>query len=366
MAKQSNYYDILKVKQNATPAEIKKAFRKLAVKYHPDKNPGDKVAEERFKEITEAYNVLNDDARRAQYDREFRWKSTAAHQTDKGFNTSYDTVPSSRPRQPKKRGYSLDNIIGDFFSGLWDRRARTRYKPRRGRDITREIAIQFDKAATGCQVALTTNSTRTCENCHGSGTRPKVEYQICLLCQGAGTINLTQEGVSAKRTCPRCSGKGIHTSRFCTTCNGSGVIRFSQKIHIKIPPGVADGTRIRYQGKGELGEDGGPNGDLYIIARVEPHHFFTRKGYDIYCEININFVDAILGTKVRIATVREEVNLVIPPYTQPGKKLKMVGMGILKNDGKGGCGDQYVKVNVTLPKELTPKQQELLKQFYNE
>ena len=364
MAKK-NYYDILGIKQNASADEIKKAFRKLAVKYHPDKNPGDKTAEGRFKEITGAYDVLSNSVRRAKYDRKLRLDSQR-HQNGAGFH-DFDNMPHYQNDIRKdKRGFGFDDIWTNLFSSFFDRKSKNKNRrpaPGRGRDIKREIKIPFDKAARGCQVVVTINYSTTCKTCHGSGAQAGSEYQICFRCKGTGMTNVKQGKVTLRRPCPHCLGKGIFISSLCSTCNGSGTIRSSRKVRVKSPPGIKDDTRIRCRGDGEVGEYGSPSGDLYLIVRIEPHQFFTRKGDDIYCEIDIDFVKAILGATVNISTIYGKVNLIIPPHTQPGTVLKLSGMGISKGDGLKR-GHQYVKVNVIFPSHLTSRQRNLLEQFY--
>lgn len=364
MAKK-NYYDILEIKQDASVDEIKKAFRKLAVKYHPDKNLGDKTAEERFKEITEAYDILCDATKRAKYDRKFH---STRYQSGVDFHNFDDMAHYQNDTRKSKRGFAFDDIWANIFRSFWYRKsnAKNRHRvPRRGKDVKREIKIPFDKAARGCQVLLTVNHSKTCNVCYGSGAQPGSEYQTCLHCNGRGMINVRQGRITLRRPCPYCLGKGIFISRLCANCNGNGTVQSFQKIGVKIPPGIRDGTRIRCRGDGEGGEYGGPNGDLYLIVRLEPHKFFTRKGDDIYCEIDIDFVKAILGATVNISTIYGKVNLVIPPHTQTGDVLKLNGMGIAKGDGPGR-GHQYVKVNITFPNHLTPRQRNLLEQFYQE
>ena len=366
MAK-NNYYDILGVKQDASADEIKKAFRKLAVKYHPDKNPGDKTAEGRFKEITGAYNVISDSVRRAKYDRKLHLDSQR-YQRGAGFHNVDDMAHYKNDIRKSKRGLGFDDIWANIFSSFFERKSKSKNRRRsasRGRDIKREIKIPFDKAARGCQVIVTINYSTTCKTCHGSGAQPGSEYQICFRCKGTGMTNVKQGGVTRRRPCPHCLGKGIFISNLCSTCNGSGIIQSSRKICVKSPPGIKDGTRIRCHGDGEEGEYGSPSGDLYLIVRVEPHEFFTRKGDDIYCEIDIDFVKAILGTTVNISTIYGKVNLAVPPYTQPGTVLKLSGMGISKGEGLER-GHQYVKVNVIFPSHLTSGQRHLLEQFHQE
>lgn len=364
MAKK-NYYDILGVKQDASAEEIKKAFRKLAVKYHPDKNPGNKTAEERFREVTAAYDVLADSTQRAKYDGQL---NSLKYQNGLGFHHFDDMAHYQNDIRKSRSGSAFDDIWANIFSSFFDRKSKSKNKhcaPSRGRDLKREIKIPFDKAARGCQVVVTVKHSTTCKNCHGIGAQPGSEYQICFHCNGTGMINVKQGGITFRRPCSRCLGKGIFISSFCPTCNGSGAIQSSRKIRVRIPPGIRDGTRIRCRGDGEEGEYGGPSGDLYLIVQVEPHQLFTMKGNDIYYEIDIDFVKAILGATVNIPTIYGKVNLVIPPHTQPGTVLKLNGMGIPKGDGLGR-GHQYVKVNVIFPSNLTSRQKNLLENFYQE
>ena len=363
-----SYYEILGVKQDASADEIKKAFRKLAVKCHPDKNPGDKTTEGRFKEITEAYHVLGNSALRAKYDRKLHSDSPRS-QNGVGFHNFDDIAHyQNGTRKKSKRGFAFDDIWSNIFSGFFDRKPKSnnRYSdPSRGRDIKREIKIPFDKAARGCRIVVTVKYSAACKSCYGNGAQPGSEYQICFRCKGTGIANVKQGKITLQQPCPHCLGKGIFTSSSCSTCNGSGMIQSSRRIFVKIPPGIRDGTRIRCRGDGEEGKHSNPNGDLYLIVQVEPHQSFTRKGNDIYYELDVDFVKAILGTTVKISTIYGKVNLLIPPNTQPGTVLKLNGMGISKV-GSLEQGHQYVKINVVFPNHLTPKQQNLLEQFYQE
>lgn len=365
MAKK-DYYKVLGVKRTATAEDIKKEYRKLAVKYHPDKNP-DNNATEQFKEITEAYSVLNDVKRRAEYDRQLEVEARESQSSKaKGRDIFQDLSDLQNADGSSKRGFSFDNL-SKKFSSLFEKAPRMRYKrtrPSRGAEVKREVTLPFDKAATGCQISLTITSEENCRSCRGSGTQPGTKAQTCSRCGGTGAIPITQGRFAISRPCPRCSGRGVFSLSPCVRCNGTGKDYSTREVHIKIPSGVKDGNRIKYQGEGSSGLSGGPRGDLYVTVRVEPHRFFTRKDDDIHCEVEIDFTKAILGTTLKILTVDGKANLIIPPYTQPGTILKMKEVGIPKKNGSRG--DQYVKINVTLPRYITPKQRELLERFHDE
>jgi len=365
MAKE-NYYKVLGVKKSATAEDIKKAYRKLAVKYHPDKNP-DKNAAEQFKEITEAYSVLSDAKRRAEYDEQLKPESQKSQNSKaKGKDVFQDSSHPQNAGRNSKSGFSFDTL-GNIFSSFFDRAPKVRYKrtrPSRGEEEKREVTLPFDKAATGCQISLTITSEQNCRSCRGSGAQPDAKAQVCSRCGGTGAIPVTQGRFAISRPCPRCAGKGVFYLSPCTECNGTGKTYSAREVHIKIPSGVKDGTRIKYRGEGKSGLNGGPRGDLYVTVRVEPHRFFSRKGDDIHCEVDIDFVKGILGTTLKILTINGRANLIIPPYTQPGTILKMRGVGIPRANGMRG--DQFVKVNVTLPRYITPKQRKLLERFYDE
>jgi len=360
MAKR-DYYEVLGVKENTSAADIKKAYRALAKKYHPDKNPNDEVAEERFKEIQEAYDVLGDPEKRAEYDQ----LKEAERRGFSGFDFGdLGDVFSRGGRGDRRTGFDFGGL-GDLFSRFFDRGERvrsSRYGPTRGADITAELDVPFEKAISGWETVVTVQREEDCPTCRGTGAHPGTSTQTCPECGGSGTIQSVQGGFALSRPCPRCYGRGTIISVPCRTCGGRGQVQQTRRISVKIPPGVDDGMKIRVPGQGEIGVAGGPRGDLYIIPRIIGHRFFKREGDDIYCDVTIDFIQAILGVTLMVSTIDGKVRLKVPPGTQPGALLRMKGRGIERRDGTGR-GDQFVKVNVSLPKYITPKQRELLEQL---
>ena len=359
MAKK-DFYEQLGVKKNAPAAEIKKSYRALAKKYHPDKNPDDKSAEERFKEIQEAYDVLSDPQKRSEYDQ-------LKEAEKRGFNfggmggEGFDNRRSGR-----RSGFNSGDFsgLGDLFSRIFDKGERvrsSRYGPTRGSDITVELDVPFDRAVSGWDTIVTVPRVEDCPTCRGTGAQPGTSTQTCPECDGTGTVQSTQGGFALSRPCPRCYGRGTVISVPCNTCKGQGQVQQTRRISVKIPPGVDDGMKIRVPGQGEAGVSGGPRGDLYIIPRIKGHRFFKRKGDDIYCDVTIDFTQAILGVTLMVSTIDGRAKLKIEPGTQPGALLRMKGLGVKKKDGTSG--DQFVKVNVSLPKYITPEQQDLLEKF---
>ena len=360
-----DYYEVLGVKKDASADEIKKSYRSLAKKYHPDKNPNDKVAEEHFKEIQEAYDVLGDPQKRAEYD-----QLRDAERRGFSFRDMGDIF--SRGRRGNTRtgsGFGFEDLggLGDLFSRFFDRGERvrsSRYGPTRGNDITIELDVPFENAVSGWDTIVTVPREEDCPTCRGTGAHPGTSTQTCPECSGTGTVQSVQGGFALSRPCPRCYGRGTIIEVPCKTCEGRGQVQQTRRISVKIPPGVDDGMKIRVPGQGEAGVAGGPRGDLYIIPRIMGHRFFRREGDNIYCDVTIDFTQAILGVTLMVSTIDGRVRLKIPAGTQPGALLRLKERGIKKRDGNRG--DQFVKVNVSLPKYITPKQRELLEQFKEE
>lgn len=337
-----DYYDILGVSKGASSEEIKKAYRKLAMQHHPDRNPGNKNAEDKFKEASEAYSVLADTEKRAQYD-----QFGHGGMSGQGFTGGGGF------------GDIFDDIFEGFFGGGQKRTRDGRPERTPGADLRYDLTIRFDEAAFGTTRDIQIKIHDTCKDCHGEGGSGVTE---CPHCHGAGQVRVSQGFFSMARTCHECNGDGRLLKNPCRTCRGLGLTRTTKKIHVKIPPGVDNGSKLRLSGEGEAGQRGGPHGDLYVVIFVEPHDLFTRHEDDIFCEIPISFSDAALGTDLEIPTLTGQVKLKIPSGTQSSKVFRLRGKGIANVHGYG-LGDQHVKVIVEVPKNLTTKQKELLKEF---
>jgi molecular chaperone DnaJ len=342
-----DYYEVLGVARTASVDEIKKAYRKLAVKYHPDKNPGDHTAEEKFKEAAEAYGVLSDEEKRARYDR-------YGHQGMAGAG-GFD------PNQFADFGDILGDLFGfgDFFAARGGRRGT---RPARGNDLRYDLTLEFMDAVFGKEVTLLVPRTITCTTCTGSGAKPGTQPVTCTGCGGRGQIRYSQGFFAVARTCPQCGGQGKVIKEPCTACGGAGRIREEKKIQLKIPPGVDDGTRLRDPGSGEAGFNGGPAGDLYVFISVRDHPKFTRRDYDIHSEHAINYTTAALGGEVQVETIEGPHPLTIPPGTQPNQvfRLRNRGVPFLQDQGRG---DHYVHVAVRIPTSLDDEQRDLLERL---
>ncbi|MBO8136724.1 MAG: molecular chaperone DnaJ [Desulfotomaculum sp.] len=345
-----DYYEVLGVSKDASQEEIKKAYRKLARKYHPDANPGDKEAEAKFKEIAEAYAVLSDPDKRAKYDQ--FGHAGADGQGFEGFDFG---------------GFEdfggLNDIFDIFFGGGGHRR---RGGPQRGADLKLNLELSFKEAAFGVEKDIQVPRTENCETCNGTGAAPGSSPKTCGVCHGTGQVKQAAETpfgrIVQTRTCANCRGTGKVIEKLCPTCGGSGQVRRTRSIHVKIPAGVDNGSRIRLSGEGEHGLRGGPPGDLYIFISVRPHKIFKREGNDVYCEVSINFAQAALGDEITVPTLEGEAELKIPAGTQSGTIFRIRGKGVPYVNG-GGRGDQHVRVKVVTPTKLTEKQKELLKEF---
>lgn len=343
-----DYYEVLGVPRTASVDEVKKAYRKLAVKYHPDKNPGDAEAEERFKEAAEAYGVLSDEEKRSRYDR-------FGHQGVSGMG-GFD------PNQFADFGDILGDLFGfgDFFGGGRGRRGATRAA--RGNDLRYDLQLEFMEAVSGKEVSLNIPRSVACQTCSGSGARPGTQPVTCTGCGGRGQIRYSQGFFAVARTCPQCGGAGKVIKDPCTTCGGAGRLREEKKISVKIPAGVDDGSRLRVGGEGEAGYNGGPAGDLYVFISVREHPRFTRRDYDIHSEQTISVTQAALGAEVETETVDGTEQLRIAPGTQPNQVLRLRGKGVPYLDGSGR-GDHYVHVTVRIPTSLGDQQRSLLEQL---
>ncbi len=348
-----DYYEVLGVDRNASETDIKKAFRKLARKYHPDVNPGDKDAETKFKEINEAYEVLSDPQKRAQYD-QFGHAAFGQGGGDPGFGGF--------------GGFGGADFggFGDIFEMFFGGGGQRRRGPVKGADLRYNLEISFEEAAFGVEKTIKVPRTEMCGKCKGSGASPGTSPKTCPKCNGAGQLQYTQSTPFGRfvqsRVCDMCHGDGKVIENPCPVCGGSGMVRKPRDINVKIPAGVDTGSRLRIAGEGEPGERGGPHGDLYVYIKVKPHKIFQREGNDIISEIKISFPQAALGDEVEVATLDGKVQLKIPEGTQSGTFFRLKGKGIPDVHGYGR-GDQHVKVTVVVPTKLTDQQKKLLRDF---
>ncbi|MGA1876012.1 MAG: molecular chaperone DnaJ [bacterium] len=345
-----DYYEVLEVSRSATPEEIKKAYRKMALQYHPDRNPDNPEAEEKFKEASEAYEVLSDPQKRSLYDRYGH-----AGLKDTGFTGfSFDDLFGSDIFS------SFSDIFGDIF-GTRSRRTH-RYRPSRGADLKKNVSISFREAAFGVETDIEVDRYETCQTCQGTRTKPGTSPKVCKSCGGRGQILHTQGFLSISTTCPQCRGEGQIIETPCPDCQGLGLFPRKRKLHIKIPAGVDSGSQLRISGEGALGENNGPPGDLYLFIEVKEDEFFSRHGDDVVCRVPISFTQAALGSEVEVPTLNGTHKLHIPKGTQSGTVFRIKKAGFPNVYGKGK-GDQQIQVIVQVPTALTKRQEELLREF---
>jgi molecular chaperone DnaJ len=340
-----DYYEVLGVARDATEKEIKSSYRKLAVQYHPDRNPDDKAAEEKFKEAAEAYSVLSDADKRAQYDH-FGHAGVGGG----GFGGFDPDVFAD-----------FSDILGDFFGfgDIFGSSRRRRSRVRRGSDLRFDLTIEFEEAVFGTRAKIKIPQEQPCTDCNGTGADPSVGQVTCEACHGHGQVRFQQGFFTISRTCSTCRGAGKITEKHCAACRGTGRIPKEKMLELKIPAGVETGSRLRVSGEGEGGVNGGPPGDLYVVLSVKEHSFFKRQGDNVYCEVPISLTQAALGTEVKVPTLEGEEKLRIPEGTQSGAGFRFRGKGIVNINGMGR-GDQLVKVVVQIPTKLTARQRELL------
>ncbi|MGD8320739.1 MAG: molecular chaperone DnaJ [Gemmatimonadota bacterium] len=364
-----DYYEVLGVPEKASQEGIKKAYRKLAKQYHPDANPDDPKAAERFKEIGEAYSVLSNAEKRKQYDQMRRLGAFG------GFGRG-----GASPRRPggagggfqSEPGFSFEDFqggfgnISDIFSSLFDLGKKqgtgTRKRgPQKGQNVEYVVEIPFLTAALGGKISVNVAITEECATCGGKGAKPGTSLRTCTECGGSGSVSFGQGGFAVKRPCPACFGRGKIPEVPCPSCDGRGSVRQQRKLQINVPPGVDTGSKVRLSGQGERGQGGGPAGDLIITFRVQHHRFFRREGLDVHVTIPINIVQATLGSKIRVRTIHgKKVVLKIPQGTQSGTKFRVRGQGVAK---EGRTGDQYVEVKIQVPDKLSDEEQKAMEEF---
>ncbi len=352
----ADYYEVLQVTRTATDQEIKTSYRKLAMQFHPDRNPGDKSAEEKFKECSEAYGILSDPQKRAAYDRYGHAGFGGSASQGSGFPGGF----SGFSGDPQDLGDIFGDIFGEMFGGGGGGRRQSRAQ--RGRDLRYDLTMEFEEAVFGKEQEIKIRRSETCDDCKGTGSANGKQPATCSQCRGAGQVRYQQGFFSVARACPKCEGSGVNVTDPCTTCKGESRVMREHTINVKVPAGVEDGTRIRYQGEGEAGKLGGPAGDLYVELRVKAHKFFQRDGDDLHCVVPVSFPQAALGDELEIETLEGAAVLKVPEGTQSGKSFRIKGKGVphLNSHGKG---DLIVEVRVQTPNKLTKKQKELLKEL---
>jgi molecular chaperone DnaJ len=351
----SDYYNTLGVSRDTSPDELKKAYRKLAVKYHPDKNPGDKTAEDKFKEISHAYEILSDPAKRQQYDQ----FGDAAFQYGAGggggFHDPFDIFS-----EVFSSGGGFGDIFGDVF-GFGGGSSRNG-GPRRGRDLEYTLRLDFMEAAKGVKKNVKVRRYEACTGCDGSGAKPGTDPSTCSVCGGSGTVRQQAAFLSIARTCGTCNGSGQIIKDPCSHCRGTGREDNERNIEVNIPAGVDTGTRVRLSNEGEAGPNGGPNGDLFVAVAVKEDKYFSRKGYDVFGVVDVSYFQLIFGDEIDVPVINGTVPVDMPKSTEAGHIIRLKQEGIPRLDGRGH-GDHYVKVNIKIPKNLTPEQKKLLKEF---
>lgn len=363
MAKR-DFYEVLGIEKSATQDEIKKAYRKLAVKYHPDRNPGDKEAEEKFREATEAYEVLSDEKKRPIYD---QYGFAGLDGMDQGggaqYSHAFHDFSDLFGGMGGGFGDIFDNLFGGGFSSGSSRRSSTSNGPSAGSSLRYDLNINFKDAVYGSNVEIHFKHNETCETCNGTGGAPGSSKKTCPTCNGNGQIRQGNGFFTIQQTCPKCGGKGCIIEKPCTSCRGTGIQEKSKKMSLKIPSGVDNGKRLIIHGQGDAGENGGPSGDLVVVIHVEPHALFERDGQDLYCAVPVSIAQAALGCEVVINSLDDKkVAIKVPSEIKNGQLLRIKGEGV-PLAGSARKGDLYVKIVVQVPQHISQKQKDLLKQY---
>ncbi len=352
---EKDYYAALGVPADAPTADIKKAYRKLATELHPDKNPGDTKAEERFKSVSEAYDVLSDDAKRREYDEQRRYFGSGGRAGGGGFSFDVNDL----------FGQGGAGGLGDVFSGLFGqgggRRGPGQRQPRKGADVETTVTLSFVDALRGCTVPLRLSTRGTCETCRGDGAAPGTSPRACGVCGGQGVVSRNQGGFAFAEPCTACRGSGRVVETPCPTCRGTGETSSERTLQVRVPTGIEDGQRIRLAGRGGAGERGGTAGDLLVTVVVTPHPVFSRRGTDLVLTLPVTYPEAALGAQVSVPTTEGPVTLKVPPGTTTGRTFRVRGRGVKKKDGSSG--DLLVTVEVAVPKDMTPEAREALERY---
>lgn len=357
MATKRDYYEVLGVPKTASDADIKKAFRQLAKKYHPDVNPGDKEAEAKFKEVNEAYEVLSDTKKRSEYD-QFGHEGPMGGFGGGGGSYTYSTGGF---------GGGFEDIFDAFFGGgFGGRTSRPNNGPQRGNDIQVNVTLQFTEAAFGCKKDIQVSRSESCGECGGSGAKKGTSPKVCPTCGGSGQVQTSQNTLFGRsvvmRPCAQCQGTGQVIETPCPKCGGRGQVKKTRTIAVNIPAGIDNGQAVTLRGQGEPGLRGGPAGDLYVRVTVRPHQLFRRDHYDLRCDMPITFTQAALGAELEVPTLEGKVRYKIPEGTQPGTVFRLRGKGVPVLGGNGK-GDLFIKVSVEVPRRLSEKQKDILRQF---
>ncbi|MBR5514890.1 MAG: molecular chaperone DnaJ [Clostridia bacterium] len=356
MADKRDYYEVLGIQKGANEDEIKKAYRKMAKKYHPDLHPGDKDAEANFKEVNEAYSVLSDADKKARYDQYGHAGVDPSMGGDGGFGGfgGFDFG-----------GFGgFGDIFGDFFGGS---SGRTRNGPMRGQDITVEVTVTFEESAFGCKKEINYKKIEKCSDCSGTGAKKGTQPETCSICHGTGTVRVSQRTplgvIQSTRQCDNCRGTGKIIKNPCDNCRGTGYVKVAKKLDVTIPAGISDGQRISLRGMGDDGRNGGPSGDLLIYVTVLSHSIFQRRGYNILCDVPITFTEAALGAEITVPTLEGDAKFIIPEGTQTGSTFRLKGKGIPNLNNPKNKGDLEFTVMLEVPRNLDSKQKELLRNF---